>query len=53
MLKQWLVNDGKTDSITVEEKYVRWTEELRTDNYKTDSVSAWGVCLCWFSDIIY
>ena len=35
MLKQWLVNDGKTDSITVEEKYVKWTEELRSDNYAT------------------
>ena len=35
MLKQWLVNDGKTDSITVEEKYVKWTEELRSDKYAT------------------
>ena len=35
MLKQWLLNDGKTDCIDVEEKYVRWTEELRSDRYTT------------------
>ena len=35
MLKEWLVNDGKTDSILVEEKYTRWTEELRSDKYET------------------
>ena len=35
MLKQWLTNDGKTDSINVEEKYTRWTEELRSDKYST------------------
>ena len=33
MLKQWLVNDGRTDSISVEEKFVRWVEQLRTDKY--------------------
>ncbi len=35
MLKQWLVNDGKTDSITVEEKFLQWVEQLRTDRYVT------------------
>lgn len=35
MLKQWLIGDGKLDSIHVEEKYVRWTEEIRTDRYVT------------------
>ena len=35
MLKQWLLNDGKTEAIDVEEKYVRWSEELRSDKYKT------------------
>lgn len=35
MLKQWLLSDGKTDSIDIEEKYVRWTEELRSDRYTT------------------
>lgn len=35
MLKQWMISDGKADSITVEEKYVRWTEELRSDKYQT------------------
>eukprot|EP00434_Breviolum_minutum_P010436 symbB.v1.2.009202.t2/scaffold580.1/size320225/4 len=38
MLKQWILNDGKTDSITIEEKYIRWTEELRSDKYTTDNV---------------
>lgn len=35
MLKQWLLNDGKTDSITVEEKYSKWVEQLRSDRYVT------------------
>ena len=35
MLKQWMINDGKTDSISVEEKFVRWCEQLRTDKYVT------------------
>ena len=35
MLKQWMLSDGKLDSITVEEKFVRWCEQLRTDNYVT------------------
>ena len=34
-MKQWLLNDGKTEAIDVEEKYVRWSEELRSDKYKT------------------
>lgn len=37
MLKQWLLSDGKADAITVEEKYTRWTEQLRTDRYVTAS----------------
>lgn len=37
MLKQWLLADGKVDSITVEEKFVRWCEQLRTDKYVTAS----------------
>ena len=35
MLKQWMLSDGKLDSITVEEKFIRWCEQLRTDNYVT------------------
>ena len=35
MLKQWMVNDGACDSITVEERYVKWTEDLRSDRYTT------------------
>ncbi len=35
MLKQWLLNDGAVDSITVEEKFVQWVEQLRTDRYVT------------------
>ena len=35
MLKQWLSNDGNTDSISIEEKYSRWVEQLRTDRYVT------------------
>ncbi|CAK9029492.1 unnamed protein product [Durusdinium trenchii] len=35
MLKQWLLNDGKTDSITVEEKFTKFVEQLRTDRYVT------------------
>ncbi len=37
MLKQWLLNDGKVDSITVEEKFTQWLEQLRTDRYVTVS----------------
>lgn len=37
MLKQWMVSDGKIDAITVEEKYVKWSEQLRTDKYTTVS----------------
>lgn len=35
MLKQWLVSDGSVDSITVEEKYSQWVEQLRSDKYVT------------------
>ena len=35
MLKQWMVNDGACDAITVEERYVKWTEDLRSDRYTT------------------
>ncbi|CAK8991390.1 unnamed protein product [Durusdinium trenchii] len=35
MLKQWLLSDGKVDDITVEERYTRWTEQLRSDRYVT------------------
>ena len=35
MLKQWMLADGKTDGITVEEKFVKWCEQLRTDRYGT------------------
>ena len=35
MLKEWLMNDGTVDSISVEEKYQRWVEQLRTDRYVT------------------
>lgn len=32
MLKQWVVNPD-TSSIEIEERYVSWVEELRTDRY--------------------
>lgn len=35
MLKQFMLADGKIDDIEVEEKYVRWTEQLRSDRYVT------------------
>lgn len=35
MLKQWLLSDGKIDSITVEERFTKWCEQLRTDKYVT------------------
>lgn len=41
MLKEWLVNDGNVDSISIEEKYTRWVEQLRTDRY----VTAYGLHL--------
>ena len=45
MLKQWLVNDGKTDSIEIEECYTKWIEQLRSDKYVTASwTSAFEAC---------
>lgn len=35
MLKQWMLSDGSLDAINVEEKYVKWCEQLRTDKYTT------------------
>ena len=35
MLKTWMINDGNCDSIHVEERYVQWVEQLRTDRYVT------------------
>ena len=35
MLKEWLLSDGKLDSITIEEKFTKWVEQLRTDKYVT------------------
>ena len=35
MLKQFMLADGKVDTIEVEERYVRWTEQLRSDRYVT------------------
>ena len=35
MLKQWMISDGSCDSITVEEKYSQWVEQLRSDKYVT------------------
>lgn len=35
MLKQFLVADGKVANITVEERYEKWVEQLRTDRYVT------------------
>ena len=35
MLKQWMLSDGSCDSITVEEKYSQWVEQLRSDKYVT------------------
>ena len=34
MLRQWMLNPD-LDSIFVEEKYVQWTESLRSDRYTT------------------
>lgn len=35
MLKQFMLADGKIDDIEVEERYIRWTEQLRSDRYVT------------------
>ncbi|CAK8987453.1 unnamed protein product [Durusdinium trenchii] len=37
MLKQWVVNPD-TSSIEIEERYVSWVEELRTDRYVSVSI---------------
>ena len=35
MLKEWLIGNGKLDSITVEEKFVQFVEQFRSDKYVT------------------
>ena len=34
MLKQWIMNNDVGD-IVVEDKYVQWSEQLRSDKYVT------------------
>lgn len=54
MLKQWLLADGKVDSIVVEKKYVRYVEETRTDKWVTVSwkykwwAHWWALLIIWF-----
>lgn len=52
MLKTWMVNDGRTDSILVEGKFHKWVEQLRSDKYVTATlahmvaVSVLNKCSC-------
>lgn len=39
MLKQWMVGEGHVDSISVEERFVKWSEEIRSDRYCTVTLS--------------
>ena len=46
MLKTWMVNDGRTDSILVEEKFHKWVEQLRSDKYVTATSSTCSCVVC-------
>ena len=47
MLKQWITNPD-VGEIEVEEKYVQWSEQLRSDKYLTAPLALIWMCKAWY-----